>query len=110
MDNYVARDLTSKLNKTRPGTFIPYMVGGCGWEYSEAEIEMMRQLHTKGWAIDTGIVDKRSNTALHIAHCHYNQYMIDFLLSFGADTNARNYRNQIPQDLAPIRMPGITET
>ena len=75
------------------------MVGGCGHKYTEEEIELMRQLHADGWTIGTGCVDKRSNTALHIAHCHNNQSMIDFLLEMGVDPNATNYRGEKPQDM-----------
>jgi hypothetical protein len=111
-EHYVTRDLRTVLEYEGPltrdmrsphhhfgRTFVPYMVGGCGHKYTEEEIKFMRQLHTNGWTIGTGIVNKYSDTALHIAHCHDNQPMIDFLLEMGADTDATNYRGKKPQDL-----------
>ncbi len=109
-ENYVVRGLLSKLRGERlteedrygPGSrneYVPYMIGGSGWMYSQREIELMRQLADNGWTIVTGPCGKYSTTALHIAYYHNNQLMIDFLLEMGADPNVRNYRGKLPQEM-----------
>ena len=97
-DSYVTKDLREKLTKDKISTFTPYMVGGSGYKYTITDIELLEQLHKKGWEIDTGIVSKTQDTALHIACLHENPAMIEFLLRMGANIKAENYRGQKPFD------------
>jgi hypothetical protein len=81
------------------GHFPPYAIGGKGHVYTQEQIGMIRQLWERGWTISTGPMDRYCNTPLHIAHCHGNQLMIDFLLETGADPLATNYQGKKPQDM-----------
>lgn len=107
-DNWVLADLKKNLEKAKDqqksGTktftrWCPYMVGGNGYVYTQEEIDIMKELVTLGIEIDTGIVSKYSDTALHIAYVHNNQPMIDFLISQGADQTAKRYNGLIPKQM-----------
>ena len=110
-DNWVLADLKKNLEKAKDqqksGTktftrWCPYMVGGNGYVYNQEEIDIMKELVTLGIEIDTGIVSKYSDISLHIAYCHDNQPMIDFLISRGADQTAKRYDGRTPQQMGSL--------
>ena len=82
--------------------YIPlYSYGGSGHCYTEEEIGMMREIISHGGKVPLGGINKYNDTALHLAYCHDNQPMIDFLLENGADPDAKRYNGIKPHELRP---------
>ncbi len=76
-----------------------YMMGGSGQVYTVEDINIMREIVSNGGSVPLGPINKYSDTALHLACCHDNQPMIDFLIENGADINAKRYNGQKPHEL-----------
>ena len=90
----------TKLHKDK--IHIPlYVVGGSGNVYTDEDIGIMREIVSHGGKVPLGGVNKYSDTALHLAYCHDNQPMIDFLLENGADPDAERYDGCKPHELRP---------
>ncbi len=60
---------------------------------------MVKKLLAKG--ADFNIQNKQGYTAMHIAALVQNKAIFDELLSYGADTDAKNYHGDTPMTLAP---------
>ena len=97
---------TLKLAKHGSKIYIPlYIMGGSGKCYTEDEIGIMREIVSHGGTVFLGKINKYSDTALHLAYCHDNQPMIDFLLENGADPDAKRYNGLKPHELRPTGPP-----
>ena len=103
MPNHVMSHLNVLLSKTRAGelvSFTPYIIGGSGHPYTQEEIRIMRLLIELGSIIHINVVvNKYSDTPLHLAYCHKNKAMVDFLIQNGADENAQRYNGEFPGNM-----------
>lgn len=68
--------------------------------YTQKEIHVMRLHIELGSIIHINItVNKYSDTPLHLAYCHRNKAMIDFLIQNGADENTQRYNGEFPRNM-----------
>ena len=100
--NYALDNLRKVLLRAKGGErvyYSPYMIGGSGHVCSVEEIQIMEELITLGSDVNIdGMVNKYSDTPLHLAYVHKNQPMIDFLIKHGANEQAKRYDGRIPKD------------
>jgi len=101
--DYALEDLKDHLERVRNGErvkFYLYKVGGTGQVYDEEKISIMREFVSLGGKIDPRqwVSKYPGVTALHIANCHGNQKMINFLIEIGGDVEAVDYKGRKPRD------------
>lgn len=109
--NHTLEELKTLVSRARVGetvSFVPYIIGGSGHRYTQEEIHYMRQLIELGSEVHINTTtNKYSDTPLHLAYCHGNKVMVDFLIQNGADETAQRYNGNIPIDMF-VDMSNIT--
>ena len=104
---YVTKNLKKRVDQLDLD-LLRGQVGGSGHVYSAEEIDMLRILANRAVLLVNGEITAYGDTPLHLAYCHGNKLMVDFLVEQDADPDARRYTGQTPVDLLPRKRVVLT--